>query len=141
MRSYDEIYQYFIRHTRVDSLDLPSDIPSQIHLIHDGVIEFNIWLRIGLDRLIYDDTTEELSEDMQDELFVFLSECMTLSIYKNMLSEFVSTWEVFQNDVGRKYYKDQLNGRQELVKEQEHRLKTLRLAISDEYVDTEEGAY
>lgn len=141
MKSYDEIYQYFIRHTKVDSLDLPSDELSQIHLIHDGVMEFNIWLRIGLYKLEYDDQTEEVSEDLADELFVFLSECITLSIYKNMLSEFVSTWEVFQNDVGRKNYKDQLNGRQDLVSKQEYRLRTLRLAISDEYVDTEDGVY
>lgn len=141
MKSYDEIYQYFMRHTRVDSLDLPTDIPSQINLIHDAIMEFNIWLRIGSDKLYYDDIKEEVSEDLQDELFVFLSECMTLSVYKNMLSEFVSTWEMFQNDVGRKNYKDQLNGRQELVNKQEARLKTLKLAISEEYVDAEDGVY
>lgn len=141
MKSYDEIYQYFMRHTRVDSLDLPTDIQSQINLIHDGVMEFNILLRIGNDKLYCDDIKEELSEDLQDEFFVFLSECMTLSIYKNMLSEFVSTWEMFQNDVGRKNYKDQLNGRQELVNKQEYRLKTLKLAISEEYVDSEDGVY
>lgn len=141
MKSYDEIYQYFMRHTRVDSLDLPTDILSQINLIHDAVMEFNIWLRIGSDKLCYDDVKEEVNEDLQDELFVFLSECMTLSVYKNMLSEFVSTWEMFQNDVGRKNYKDQLNGRQELVNKQEIRLKALKLAISEEYVDAEDGVY
>lgn len=132
--NYTDLYKFFIRQTKVNNNDLPSTEQGQKDLINDGVMEFNIRLRIGKEKLRCDDMLEELSEELTDEFFMFLSECMTLIVYKNMLQEYVSTWESFQNDVGRKYYKDQLNGKQQLINEQENRLKYLKLAISDEFV-------
>lgn len=132
--NYTDLYKFFIRQTKVNNNDLPSTEQGQKDLINDGVMEFNIRLRIGKEKLKCDDMLEELNEELEEEFFMFLSECMTLIVYKNMLQEYVSTWESFQNDVGRKYYKDQLNGKQQLINEQENRLKYLKLAISDEFV-------
>lgn len=133
--TYDDVYSYFIRNTRVNELDLPSTVEKQIELIHDGRFEYNVRLRVGGEPLICEDIMEELSEELSDGHLVFFCECMKLCVLKNMLSDFVAIWETFQNDVGRKYYKDQLGGRQKLVDDQEKRLDMLKLAICDEYVE------
>lgn len=137
--TYTDLYKFFIRQTKVNNNDLPSSEESQKNLINDGVMEFNIRLRIGKEKLQCDDALEELNEKLSNEFFMFLSECMTLIVYKNMLQEYVSTWETFQNDIGRKYYKDQLNGKQKMIEDQEIRLKSLKLAISEEYLGDEYG--
>lgn len=133
--TYDELYSYFIRNTKLNELDLPSTIEGQVALIHDGKIEYNIRLRMNSASLECDDTLEALNEQLNDANKVFICECMKLGVLKNMVTDFVSTWETFQNDIGRKYYKDQLNGRQKLVEDQEKRLDSLKLAIFDEYLE------
>lgn len=133
---YDDLYAYFIRQTKVTKNDVPSTIEGQVNLIHDGIIEFNVRLRIAKDKLKYDDELEQLSEELDSGELLFLSECMSLIIYKNMRSEFVSTWETFQSDIGRKYYNNQLSGREKLIEDQETRLDHLKFAL---YSDFDEG--
>lgn len=135
--SFDELYTYFKDNTKVDSLDLPSTVEGQVNLIINGIREFNIRLRLNDTPLTADTDLELLSEELSNGDFIFLSECMSLAIYKNMKTDFLSTWEVFQNDVGRKYYKDQLSGRENLVREQEERLCKLKLALCDNFDDSE----
>ena len=134
LTTYDTIYQYFHRNTHVDFFDLPSTISEQILLIKDGVDEYNFRLEAELE---CNDDNETLNEDLPNVHIKFLSECMKLRIYTRMLDSYVSLMEVFQNDMGRKNYKDQLNARQFLILRQEEIINKLLNRIYDDYTGGE----
>lgn len=128
--TYDNIYEYFSRNIRADALDLPSTVEEQVLLIKDGIDEFNIRLERAL---TCDDITETVSEELTNSEIRYVSECMKLRIYKGMLDDYISVWEVFQNDIGRKNYKDQLNGRETRIQTQESLLNRMADRIYDDY--------
>lgn len=128
--TYDNIYEYFSRNIRADALDLPSTVDEQVLLIKDGIDEFNIRLER---ELTCDDITETVNEELTNSEIRYVSECMKLRIYKGMLDDYISVWEVFQNDVGRKNYKDQLNGRETRIQVQEALLNRMADRIYDDY--------
>lgn len=133
--TYDDIYKYFSRNIRADSLDLPSTIDEQIELLKDGIDEYNLRLEKNLN---CDDMTETVSEELNNLHIRFIIECMKLRIFQGMLEDYVSVWETFQGDMGRKNYKDQLNARQSLINKQDEILNKLSNRIYDNYTGGDE---
>ena len=111
-------------------MDLPSTTEDRNSLIKDGILEYNLRLEKNL-------ITNDESSTIEDEISMidikFISECMKLVVYQNMLEDFVSVWEVFQNDMGRKNYKDQVSARQYLISKQIENLDRLTLKLYDDY--------
>lgn len=130
MITYDDIYSYFYRNIKVDSFDLPSTIQEQKELVEDGIDEYNIRLD---EEVTYDNELEEINAQLTKSQIKFISECMKLIILRHMKEDYISTWEVFQNDIGRKNYKDQLSGRIDLVVSQESVLNRLANKLYDNF--------
>ena len=141
MKTYNDIYQLFIDNTKVQQDSLPTTIEDQIRWIHNGVREYNMQLRQDVDeKLSCNDLLEEISEELNDAEALFLTECMSYRVFQNMVSDFVGIWEVFQNDVGRKNYRDQRVGLEGLVKESKERLRMLKQKLYNDYPETD-GVY
>ena len=132
--TFDTIYSYFLRNTSVDTLDLPSVFEAEVELVKDGIDEFNYRLEKNL---VYDEENNIVTSDLNNTEIKCLTECMKLIILRNMLEQFVSVWEVFQNDVGRRNYGQQLAGRQNLIDRQEHYIESLTYKLYEEF-ETEE---
>ena len=131
--TFDTIYSYFLRNTSVDTLDLPSFFEAEVNLVRDGIDEFNYRLEKNL---VYDSENNVIMSDLSNTEIKCITECMKLIVLRNMLEQFVSVWEVFQNDVGRKNYAQQLAGRQNLIDRQEQYIENL---IHKLYEDFETG--
>lgn len=131
MTTYDDIYEYFQGITKVGELDLPTTTDEQKALIHDGVEEYNTRMA---KEIVCNDEIEQVSPELTEKEIRFISECMKLRVFQAMLEDFVSVWEVFQNDLGRRDYKSQVSAREYLIKRQEEVLSRLLYRVYDEYV-------
>lgn len=132
MTTYDDIYEYFQGITKVGELDLPTTTEEQKTLVHDGIEEYNI--RMAKD-VVCNDEMEQVLPELTEAEIRFVSECMKLRVFQTMLEDFVSVWEVFQNDLGRRDYKSQVSAREHLIKRQEEVLNRLMYRTYDEYID------
>lgn len=132
MTTYDDIYEYFQGITKVGELDLPTTTEEQKMLVHDGIEEYNI--RMAKD-VVCNDEMEQVLPELTEAEIRFVSECMKLRVFQTMLEDFVSVWEVFQNDLGRRDYKSQVSAREHLIKRQEEVLNRLLYRTYDEYID------
>lgn len=128
--SYDDVYKFFTEITRVDKIDLPISIEGQYDLINSGRMEFNMRRE---DSLVCHEESETLDRKLTDLELMLFGNCMKLVILKNMLSDFTSTYSMFQKEVGVKDYKSQLDARTWIVDRQESIIKDILFKMQEDF--------
>lgn len=128
--SYDDVYKFFTKITRVDKIDLPISIEGQYDLINSGRMEFNMRRE---DSLVCHEESETLDRKLTDLELMLFGNCMKLVILKNMLSDFTSTYSMFQKEVGVKDYKSQLDARTWIVDRQESIIKDILFKMQEDF--------
>lgn len=128
--NYDDVYKFFTEITRVDKIDLPISIEGQYDLINSGRMEFNMRRE---DSLVCHEESETLDRKLTDLELMLFGNCMKLVILKNMLSDFTSTYSMFQKEVGVKDYKSQLDARTWIVDRQESIIKDILFKMQEDF--------
>lgn len=128
--TYDDVYKFFTKITRVDKIDLPISIEGQYDLINSGRMEFNMRRE---DSLVCHEESETLDRKLTDLELMLFGNCMKLVILKNMLSDFTSTYSMFQKEVGVKDYKSQLDARTWIVDRQESIIKDILFKMQEDF--------
>lgn len=130
LTTYDDVYKFFTEITRVDKIDLPISIEGQYDLINSGRMEFNMRRE---DSLVCHEESETLDRKLTDLELMLFGNCMKLVILKNMLSDFTSTYSMFQKEVGVKDYKSQLDARTWIVDRQESIIKDILFKMQEDF--------
>lgn len=128
--SYDEIYSLFMDISRTDDFNLPQTDDGRYSLINAGRLIYN---NKAFKNLKQDDMMEELSEELNGNQLLLLANCMKLVCFDNLLGEFISTYSMFQKEVGFKDYSSQLRGREGYVSRQSQVVNALVFSMMEDY--------
>lgn len=130
VKTYDDIYKLFLDIVRTDDFNLPQTTEGQIALINAGRLIFNNKLFTNISQ---DDTEETFSKELTDNQALLLANCMKLVCFDNLLADFVSTYSMFQKEIGFKDYAGQLRGRELYVQRQEAVINSLVFSMMEDY--------
>ncbi len=110
--SYDEIYICFRRNCGVDSSTLPKTDEGKYELIHNAVMHYNTKVDSSETQLICNDELEEINVKLDSNRLLLLAYCLKYSVLENELEAFEQVWQPFTKEMGQKFYKDQIKGRE-----------------------------
>lgn len=133
--SYDEIYTLFLDISRTDDFNLPQSDDGRYALINAGRLIYNNKLFKSLGQ---NDMMEELTEELNGNQMLLLANCMKLVCFDNLLGDFISTYSMFQKEVGFKDYSAQLKGRSAYVDKQTQVVRDLVFSMMTDYEGKEE---
>jgi hypothetical protein len=111
LTTYDDIWQTFRDNCGVDKDTLPQDDEGKYILIRNGIRKYNTWIDFE-DKLIGDDALEIINKDIDDNRILILAYCIKHTVLENALTEYEQVWQPFTKEIGQKFYKDQINGRE-----------------------------
>lgn len=156
--TYDNIYDIFMSITHVDEIYYPQTEVGIKRLIRNGIRIYNQKMFANLKwddnkEIVYDEEkvniettyieipdtdpieyeTEEkvVYEDLENSHVSLIAECMKLITFKNMESDFISTYSTYSKEMGIKDYKAQLDGKMALVKNQEKEIESIVFSLSE----------
>ena len=130
--TYDEVYSLFMDISRTDSFNLPQTDDERYALINAGRLTYN---NKTFGKVMQDDILEEFSEELDGNQQLLLANCMKLVCFDNLLADFISTYSLFQKEIGFKDYASQLKGREAYVARQERIIKELLFSMMESYED------
>lgn len=130
--TYDEVYSLFMDISRTDSFNLPQTDDERYALINAGRLTYN---NKTFGKVMQDDMLEEFSEELDGNQQLLLANCMKLVCFDNLLADFISTYSLFQKEIGFKDYASQLKGREAYVARQERIIKELLFSMMESYED------
>lgn len=128
--TYDEVYSLFMDISRTDSFNLPQTDDERYALINAGRLTYN---NKTFGKVMQDDILEEFSEELNGNQQLLLANCMKLVCFDNLLADFISTYSLFQKEIGFKDYASQLKGREAYVARQERIIKELLFSMMESY--------
>lgn len=129
MTSYDTLWTYFINNCKTADINLPTTDEKIYDCIHTAIARYNVRMQ---ESLTCDDANEELSESLTDTQLLLVANYLRWAFFKNQLTYYVTTWHPFQNDIGIRNYKVNVDGLTYMMNEAE---KEINLLISESATD------
>jgi hypothetical protein len=131
MTSYDIIWTEFIGNCETEDINLPNTQEKIYDAIHSAVRKFNSRLERAVS---YDDLNEIISEDLNDSDLLNLAHMLRWAFLRNQKTFFVTTWQPFQQDIGLKNFKAQVDGLQELINDAEKEIENIIRNSATEFI-------
>jgi hypothetical protein len=120
--NYDTIWTTFLNKVKLSDIDLPTTTVKIHEAIHSAILSFNNRMRDSLD---YDDSTETVSRELNNDDLLILAHFIRLDILNNQLIYFTNTWQPFAKDISLKNFSAQLKSQERLVEYQEKKIDEL----------------
>jgi len=120
--TYDQIFTTFLSESETDNFNIPNDPVKIKDLIHTSILHFNNRLR---DELVYDDVTETVNRELNNDELLILAHLLRLIFLKNKLTYFTTLFQPFQKDIGLKNYSDTVRLLKEMIKEEDDYISML----------------
>lgn len=102
--TYQEVWDTFVDFTGVDIDDLPQTDEGMYALIKSGIIKYNSITESSETKLKGDEIMERLNVELDYDRLLLLAYCLKYVYLDNEKTAYENIWEVFSNDVGRKFY-------------------------------------
>lgn len=115
MTNYDQIWRCFVDVCQVDSATLPQTDEGKYILINSGVQYYNSLVDKIKVRILCNDMLEQINLNLSNDDLLLLGYCIKYRFLDNELMKFQQIWQPFSNDVGVKFYKDQIVSRRETL--------------------------
>lgn len=131
LTTYDTIWEVFIDNCMVDPSTLPTSNEGKYSLIHNGIRKYNVSTDISEVKLTYDDTLEQINIELDDNRLLLLAYCMRYNFLENDLIAFEQVWQPFIKEIGQKFYREQISGRESTLARTKFEINQLLLNIDD----------
>lgn len=131
MTSYDAVWQTFLNNCKVSDIDLPKTPEQTYEQIKNAVMYFNNKLRT---KIICDDNSEMLSEDLDDDHLLILANYIRLVFLINQKTFIENLWQPFSSDVGIKNFNTQIKSMENSIDEQKDTISTLIINTMDDFL-------
>ena len=131
-KSFDDIYTLFMDNTRVDEYQLPRTPQGMYALLEHGIDQYMTFFD-NAKEVDFDRDTEMLSVVLDKNDAMLITGYMRLKIFQKINDEFVSTYDVLQDDIGIRKYKSQSDARQNLIAEQKREIDEMLLKMSEDF--------
>lgn len=131
-KSFDDIYTLFMDNTRVDEYQLPRTPQGMYALLEHGIDQYMTFFD-NAKEVDFDRDTEMLSVVLDKNDAMLITGYMRLKIFQKINDEFVSTYDVLQDDIGIRNYKSQSDARQNLIAEQKREIDEMLLKMSEDF--------
>lgn len=131
-KSFDDIYTLFMDNTRVDEYQLPRTPQGMYALLEHGIDQYTTFFD-NAKEVDFDRDTEMLSVVLDKNDAMLITGYMRLKIFQKINDEFVSTYDVLQDDIGIRNYKSQSDARQNLIAEQKREIDEMLLKMSEDF--------
>lgn len=128
--TYKDIWKKVETIMDVDDYEIPSTLDGRLNLIETGI---DIYNEKAYDELSYDRNVEEVGRQLTSNQMAAVANCIKLQTALNMLSNFSSTYSMYQSDIGIRDYKSQVSARQDLVDRQERIVGNLLFAMCEDF--------
>ncbi|MCD3217958.1 hypothetical protein G8S55_12120 [Clostridium botulinum C] len=129
--SYDEIFTCFLDNCGIDTDNLPKSNEGKYKLIHNAIIHYNTVIDESYTNLNYDDEKERVNILLDNNQLLLLAYCLRYSYLENELIEFEELWQPFQKEVGQKFYREQLQGRESTLARTQNKINELLNNMED----------
>ena len=113
--TYDSIWACFYDNCGVDKSTLPQTDEGKYILINSGCMYYNTLIDKSETKIQCDDLTETINMLLDDNRLLILTYCMRYRFLENELIRYEQVWQPLSNDIGQKFYKDQLSGREKTL--------------------------
>ncbi|MBY6838836.1 hypothetical protein [Clostridium botulinum] len=131
MTNYDDIWSCLLDIIGVSKDLLPSDEEDIYREIHNGVRNYNIKTSDYEKKLITDDSTESLNCKIDDYRLKLIALLIKQNILQNELEYFQAVYQYDIKEIRSKFYKDQISGRNETIREVKHEISEILSYMSD----------
>jgi hypothetical protein len=131
MTSYDDIWEAFVDNCQVDTSTLPQTDEGKYSLIHNGIRHYNVSTDISEIKLKYDDALEQINVDLDDARILILAYCIRYTVLENELIAFEQVWQPFIKEIGQKFYREQIFGRENTLVRTKQKIIELLTGIED----------
>lgn len=128
--SYDDIMSCFVKNCGVDTSNLPTDEEKLYGMIQNGLNHYNVYLK-DESPIQGDDDTEMLNTSLDGTRLLILAFCLKYVYLENQLVGFQELWSPFQNELGIKNYKAQVDGREKTLERTRQKIIELVTTIED----------
>jgi hypothetical protein len=126
--SYDSIFTCFMENCRGSQKSIPSSDEGKYEMIHNACRHYgNKTEEVAL---VWDDITETLNVELDDDRLLILAYCIKLAYHENELTEFTSIFATFQKEIGFSSYQAQVKAREANVIRTEQKITELITNIS-----------
>ena len=130
---YDKIFETFLGNCGVDTTRLPVEAEKLHELIQNGISHYNSYLK-DENPIVGDDLLETLNVHLDSTRLLILAFCMKYVYLENLLIGFQELWSPFQNEIGIKNYKSQVDGREKTLERTKYRIVELLTSIEDSLI-------
>lgn len=113
--TYDNIWECFYDNCGVDKSTLPQTDEGKYILINSGSIYYNTLIDKSETKMICNDLTETINIVLDDNRLMILAYCMRYRFLENELIRYEQVWQPLSNDIGQKFYREQLSGRKDTL--------------------------
>lgn len=131
MTNYDDIWSCLLDIIGVSKDLLPSDEEDIYREIHNGVRNYNIKTSDYEKKLSTDDSTESLNYKVDDYRLKLIALLIKQNILQNELEYFQAVYQYDIKEIRSKFYKDQISGRNETIREVKHEISEILSYMSD----------
>ncbi|MBZ9693189.1 hypothetical protein [Clostridium sp. M14] len=131
MTNYDDIWSCLLDIIGVSKDLLPSDEEDIYREIHNGVRNYNIKTSDYEKKLTTDDSTESLNCKVDDYRLKLIALLIKQNILQNELEYFQAVYQYDIKEIRSKFYKDQISGRNETIREVKHEISEILSYMSD----------
>ncbi len=121
----------FLNKCKIDDLEIPSTDSAIHQTIQNAILDFNMRLE---DNLNGDDTTEQLSRDLDGNELLLLSHCIRFIILQNQLIYFSSTYTPFTKELGVRNVGGQMGRLEVLVEKEGEKLDGIVMKMVDDFL-------
>ena len=118
--------------TRVDEYQLPRTPQGMYALLEHGIDQYMTFFD-NAKEVDFDRDTEMLSVVLDKNDAMLITGYMRLKIIQKINDQFVSTYDVLQDDIGIRNYKSQSDARQNLIAEQKREIDEMLLKMSEDF--------
>lgn len=130
MTSYDDIFTTFIENTGIDTAKLPTDTNKIHEMIQNAIKHYNVYLK-DESPIIGDNLTETINVNLDNARLLIMAYCIKYVYLENQLVGFEELWSPFQQDVGVKDYRGQIQGREKTLERTKQKIIELLTSIED----------
>lgn len=120
--SYDDIYSTFLDNCGVDTSTLPNTNDGKYQMIRNGVRHYNSKVDDYETKIICNDIMEEINIELDDTRLLILAFCIKYTLLENQLINFEQVWQPFTKDIGQKFYREQISGRENMLDRTERKI-------------------
>lgn len=128
--TYDQIFQCFIDNTGVDTSRLPNDQEKIYDMINNGARHYNTYFDEE-EWVVCDNDTETINKNLDGTQLLIYAYCLKYVYLENQLVGFEELWSPFQNEIGIKDYKSQVQGRESTLERTNKKIIELITSTED----------